>query len=105
MLNDYKAASSEIAHETSKKIASDRKTLPTHDIDEAFEIPMDPIQDTTEEARNVQKAIRQSGTEAHSVEEEEETLMRKKPSSRTHLRFRNPLSLSNPPGKKKQTTA
>ncbi|KAG0285397.1 hypothetical protein BGZ97_007820, partial [Linnemannia gamsii] len=169
-----KAASSKIAHETLKKIASDRKTLSTHDIDEAFEIPMDPIQDTTEEARNVQKAIRQSiasmnlvggvsqagelssscpkmegtksiwstatsklssgrskpsssgspielspqpflsstfesgdpqGTEAHSVEEEEETLTRKKPSSRTRLRFRNPLSLSNPPGKKKQTTA
>ncbi|KAG0198175.1 hypothetical protein BGX33_012533 [Mortierella sp. NVP41] len=167
-----RAASSEIAHEALKKIASDRETSLTHDVDEVVEIPMDPTQDTAEDALNLQMAIRQSiasmnlagglsqadessssvpteeiaetrrsslasffskgqatsstyppteesrrpslgsllasevpqGTQSPPVEEEE-ALTRKKPTSRTHLRFQNPLSSSNPPGKKKRGTA
>ncbi|KAF9309425.1 hypothetical protein BGZ91_007425 [Linnemannia elongata] len=163
------AASSDLAHEVLKKIAGGGKTTVAHDADDFVEIPMDPVKETSEDEKNLQKGIRQSimamnligvnpkaeessstvpsmgsfftrntksvspssgsdqepatrrvslaslfgGNNGQSAQqpppaqtteekeqEQEEPLERK----RTHLRFRQPLTSTNPPGKKKAVT-
>ncbi|KAG9061307.1 hypothetical protein KI688_007285 [Linnemannia hyalina] len=173
-----RAASSELAHEALKKIASQGKTAIAQDVEDVVEVPMDPVKDTLEDELNLQKGIRQSimamnligGTPnagessstidvstksrrssmatlltrsmkspslssgsdqepasrrpsmaslfggdggqsaqqpspAQATEEQEqeqdETLRRRRPVQRSHLRFQPPLTTANPPGKKK----
>ncbi|KAG0311385.1 hypothetical protein BGZ97_011906, partial [Linnemannia gamsii] len=55
-----RAASSDLAHEVLKKIAGGGKTTVAQDADDFVEIPMDPVKETSEDEKNLQKGIRES---------------------------------------------